>query len=193
MKPKDSKLLILIAIKDEKAFDVFYYRYIKMIYKYVYSELGDQEQTDDLIQDFWARVWEDPSFLKCNESGSVRSYMLQHLKFRILDLYRKTLTRLIEETDPIELENEMYEYNNIISQLSEQELLAIIQEALEDEPMLVRNAFLMRINNWSVKEIAKTLSVNPKTIYNNYATSLAIVRKHIQDYYPEFGKLKESR
>jgi len=193
MKPKDSKLLILIAIKDEKAFDVFYYRYIKMIYKYVYSELGDQEQTDDLIQDFWARVWEDPSFLKCNESGSVRSYMLQHLKFRILDLYRKTLSRLIEETDPIELENEMYEYNNIISQLSEQELLAIIQEALEDEPMLVRNAFLMRINNWSVKEIAKTLSVNPKTIYNNYATSLAIVRKHIQDYYPEFAKLKESR
>ena len=193
MKPKDSKLLILIAIKDEKAFDVFYYRYIKMIYKYVYSELGDQEQTDDLIQDFWARVWEDPSFLKCNESGSVRSYMLQHLKFRILDLYRKTLTRLVEETDPIELENEMYEYNNIISQLSEQELLAIIQEALEDEPMLVRNAFLMRINNWSVKEIAKTLSVNPKTIYNNYATSLGIVRKHIQDYYPEFAKLKESR
>lgn len=193
MKPKDSKLLILIAIKDEKAFDVFYYRYIKMIYKYVYSELGDQEQTDDLIQDFWARVWEDPSFLKCNESGSVRSYMLQHLKFRILDLYRKTLSRLIEETDPIELENEMYEYNNIISQLSEQELLAIIQEALEDEPMLVRNAFLMRINNWSVKEIAKTLSVNPKTIYNNYATSLGIVRKHIQDYYPEFAKLKESR
>ena len=193
MKQKDSKLLILIAIKDEKAFDVFYYRYIKMIYKYVYSELGDQEQTDDLIQDFWARVWEDPSFLKCNESGSVRSYMLQHLKFRILDLYRKTHSRLIEETDPIELENEMYEYNNIISQLSEQELLAIIQEALEDEPMLVRNAFLMRINNWSVKEIAKTLSVNPKTIYNNYATSLAIVRKHIQDYYPEFAKLKESR
>lgn len=193
MKPKDSKLLILIAIKDEKAFDVFYYRYIKMIYKYVYSELGDQEQTDDLIQDFWARVWEDPSFLKCNESGSVRSYMLQHLKFRILDLYRKTLTRLVEETDPIELENEMYEYNNIISQLSEQELLAIIQEALEDEPMLVRNAFLMRINNWSVKEIAKTLSVNPKTIYNNFATSLGIVRKHIQDYYPEFAKLKESR
>src|SRR5690554_1022792 len=193
MKPKDSKLLILIAIKDEKAFDVFYYRYIKMIYKYVYSELGDQEQTDDLIQDFWARVWEDPSFLKCNESGSVRSYMLQHLKFRILDLYRKTLSRLIKETDPMELENEMYEYNNIISQLSEQELLAIIQEALEDEPMLVRNAFLMRINNWSVKEIAKTLSINPKTIYNNYSESLAVVRKHIQDHYPEFAKLKETR
>ena len=193
MKTKDSKLLILISNKDEKAFDVFYYRYIKMIYKYVYNELGSQEQTDDLIQDVWERVWEDPSFLKCNESGSVRSFMLQHLKFRILDLYRKTLSRLIKETDPMELENEIYEYNNIISQLSEQELLAIIQEALEDEPMLVRNAFLMRINNWSVKEIAKTLSDNPKTIYNNYATSLGIVRKHIQDYYPEFAKLKESR
>ncbi len=127
MKSKDSKLLNLIANKDEKAFDLFYHKYIKLIYKFVYSELGDQEQTDDLIQDFWVRVWEDPSFLKCNESGSVRSYMLQHLKFRILDLYRRTLSQLINETDPDEIENEIFEYNNIISQLSEQELLAIIQ------------------------------------------------------------------
>ena len=191
MKLKDSKLLILIANQDENAFDVFYYRYIKLIYKYVYSELENQEQTDDLIQDFWARVWEDPKFLKCNESGSVRSYMLQHLKFRILDLYRKTLSQLLKETRPEEVENEMYEYNTIISQLSEQELSAVIREALEDQPMLVRNAFWMRINNWSVKEIAKTLSINPKTIYNNYTKSLTIVRRHIQNNYPEFAKLKE--
>lgn len=191
MKCKDSKLLILIANQDENAFDVFYYRYIKLIYKYVYSELENQEQTDDLIQDFWARVWEDPKFLKCNESGSVRSYMLQHLKFRILDLYRKTLSQLLKETRSEEVENEMYEYNTIISQLSEQELSAVIREALEDQPMLVRNAFWMRINNWSVKEIAKTLSINPKTIYNNYTKSLTIVRRHIQNNYPEFAKLKE--
>ena len=191
MKCKDSKLLILIANQDENAFDVFYYRYIKLIYKYVYNELENQEQTDDLIQDFWARVWEDPTFLKCNESGSVRSYMLQHLKFRILDLYRKTLSQLLKETRSEEVENEMYEYNTIISQLSEQELSAVIREALEDQPMLVRNAFWMRINNWSVKEIAKTLSINPKTIYNNYTKSLTIVRRHIQNNYPEFAKLKE--
>ena len=191
MKCKDSKLLILIANQDENAFDVFYYRYIKLIYKYVYNELENQDQTDDLIQDFWARVWEDPTFLKCNESGSVRSYMLQHLKFRILDLYRQTLSQLLKETRPEEVENEMYEYNTIISQLSEQELSAVIREALEDQPMLVRNAFWMRINNWSVKEIAKTLSINPKTIYNNYTKSLTIVRRHIQNNYPEFAKLKE--
>ena len=191
MKCKDSKLLILIANQDENAFDVFYYRYIKLIYKYVYNELENQDQTDDLIQDFWARVWEDPTFLKCNESGSVRSYMLQHLKFRILDLYRKTLSQLLKETRSEEVENEMYEYNTIISQLSEQELSAVIREALEDQPMLVRNAFWMRINNWSVNEIAKTLSINPKTIYNNYTKSLTIVRRHIQNNYPEFAKLKE--
>ena len=71
MKAKDSKLLTLITIKDEKAFNVFYNRYIKLIYKFVYHELGDQDQTDDLIQDFWVKVWEDPSFLKCDTTGSV--------------------------------------------------------------------------------------------------------------------------
>lgn len=193
MKTKDSKLLSLIAIKDEDAFDVFYDRYIKMIYKSVYHELGSQEQTDDLIQDFWAKVWENPSFLKCDATGSVRAYMLQYLKFRVLDLYRKTLTRLLRETAPGEVEQEMEEYNNTMAELSEQELLAIIREALEQQPTIVRNAFWMRINNWSVKETAHALSVSPKTIYNKYSESLTVVRRHIREHYPEFAELKESR
>lgn len=190
---KDKKLLNLIAFKDENAFDTFYNRYIKLIYKFVYRELGDQEQTDDLIQDFWARVWEDPSFLKTNETGSVKSYMLQYLKFRTLDLYRKALNDLIRPSSLEEVESEMYEYNNILSELDEQELLIIIQEALENQPKIVRNAFWMRINNWSVKETALKLSVSPKTIYNKYSNALSVIRYHIQNNYPEFTKMKESR
>lgn len=193
MKVRDNKLLNLIAQKDEDAFDTFYNRYIRLIYKFVYRELGDQEQTDDLIQNFWIRVWEDPSFLKTNEKGSVQSYMLQHFKFRILDLYRKAHSSLTTHSTPEEVELEMDEYNNITSELSEQELLFIIREALENQPLMVRNAFWLRINNWSVQETANKLSVSPKTIYNKYSEALSVVRCHIQEKYPEFVKLKESR
>lgn len=193
MKAKDSKLLTLITIKDEKAFNVFYNRYIKLIYKFVYHELGDQDQTDDLIQDFWVKVWEDPSFLKCDTTGSVRGYMLQYLKFRILDLYRKTLTRLLRKASHSEVEQEMEEYNNTMAEIGKQELLAIIHEALEHQPTIVRSAFWMRINNWSVKETALELSVSPKTIYNKYSKSLTVVRRHIREHYPEFDKFNEIR
>lgn len=191
MKAKDSKLLTLIAIKDENAFDAFYDRYIKMMYKFVYHELGDQAQSDDLIQDFWVKVWENPSFLKCDATGSVRGYMLQYLRYRILDLYRNTLGSLLHASTPEKMEQELETYNNIMADLSEKELLAILHEALEQQPRIVRNAFWMRINNWSVKETASTLAVSPKTVYNKYSESLAVVRHYIRDHYPEFAELNE--
>ena len=193
MKRKDSKLLFLISNKDATAFEALYDRYIRMIYNYVYRELNDERLADDLIQDFWLKVWEDPSFLKCNESGSVKVYMLQHLKFRILDLYRKTMTHLMMELRPEIAELEQAAYNSIIEVMNESELVAAIHEALENQPPLVRDTFWMRINHWSVEETARCLSVSPKTVYNKYSESLAVVRAHIRDHYPEFAEFNNYR
>jgi len=193
MKVKDSKLLLLISNKDAKAFEALYNRYIRTIYRYVYRELNDERQADDLIQDFWLKVWENPSFLKCNEDGSVKGYMLQHMKFRILDLYRKTMTHLMLELKPEFLEHEEALYNSITEHLNETELLVAIHEALEQVSPLMRKVFWMRIDNWSVEETARNLSVSSKTVYNKYSESLAVVRKHLRDYYPEFAGLNNYR
>ena len=193
MKIKDSKLLLLISEKDVKAFDTFYYRYIKMIYRFVFRELNDEVLTDDLIQEFWLRVWEDPGFLKCNDKGSVQAYMLQHMKFRVLDLYRKTLTGLLQEFNSEKVERDQLDYDNITEELNEKELLGIIQEALKNQSPIIRNTFWMRINNWTVEETSRALSVSNKTIYNKYSESLTVVRAHIRDHYPEFADIRKLR
>ncbi|WP_286833858.1 MULTISPECIES: RNA polymerase sigma factor [unclassified Proteiniphilum] len=184
-KRTDYSLLLLISEKDRRAFDLFYKRYIKLIYSFVYHELNDQVMTDDLIQDFWIKVWENPSFLKCNDQGSVQSYMLQHLRFRMLDIYRKTLKNIIS-IDKLELKEIIASsYNSITSRMEEEELVSIICEALNSQPPLVQKTFWLRINNWSVEEIAKTLTISHKTVYNKYSKSLSIVRSHIKKKYPE--------
>lgn len=192
MKRKDSRLLFLISKKDAKAFKTLYDRYIRLIYSYVFRELNDERLADDLIQDFWLKVWEDPSFLKCNETGSVKVYMLQHLKFRILDLYRKTMAHMMMELSPEVTELEQESYNSVTAKMSESELVAAIHEALENQPPLLRNIFWMRINHCSVEETARSLSVSQKTVYNKYSESLAVVRAHIQNHYPEFAELHDS-
>ena len=118
MKKKDSQLLVLISNKDIKSFNAFYHRYSNVIYSFVYRHLNDEVSSDDLVQDFWVKVWEDPSFLKCNESGSVKIYMLQHLKFRILDIYRKTLSQLVRECKIENADNEVV-YNGILDEHNE--------------------------------------------------------------------------
>lgn len=183
VKKTDYSLLRLISEKNQKAFALFYDRYIKLIYKFVYQALNDQEQTDDLIQEFWMKVWEDPSFLRCNEQESVQSYMLQNLRFRVLDVYRETLRNMIS-LDQLE-ENMALNYHDITEELDEKELLSVIREALNKQPYVVRKTFWLRINDWSVEETAKVLSVSKKTVYNKYSESLSIVRSHLKNNHPE--------
>jgi|SRR5690554_93690 RNA polymerase sigma-70 factor (ECF subfamily) len=193
MKTKDNKLLLLISQKNVDAFDTFYYRYIRLIYRFVFRELKDEVLTDDLIQEFWLSVWEDPTFLKCNDKGSVQAYMLQYMKFRILDIYRKTLSGFLHESNFEKVECVQVDYDNITEGLNEKELLRIIREALKNQPPIIRNTFWLRINNWSVEETAHTLSVSTKTIYNKYSESLTVVREHIRDHYPEFADIRKVR
>lgn len=190
MKKKDSQLLVLISNKDIKSFNAFYHRYSNVIYSFVYRHLNDEVSSDDLVQDFWVKVWEDPSFLKCNESGSVKIYMLQHLKFRILDIYRKTLSQLVRECKIENADNEVV-YNGILDEHNERELINIIHEALDTQPQIVKKVFWLRINNWSVEETAKALSVSSKTIYNRYSESLSVVREKLAKHYPEFTEFYE--
>lgn len=183
VKKTDYSLLRLISEKDRKAFTLFYDRYIKLIYKFVYQALNDPERTDDLIQEFWMKVWEDPSFLRCNEQGSVQSYMLQNLRFRVLDVYRETLKNMIS-IDQLEESMEI-DYHDVTEELDEKELLSVIREALDKQPYVVRKTFWLRINDWSVDETAKVLSVSKKTVYNKYSESLSIVRSHLKNNHPE--------
>lgn len=183
MRDTDYSLLKLISEKDRKAFALFYDRYIKLIYKFVYEALKDQERTDDLIQEFWMKVWVDPSFLRCNQEGSVQSYMLQNLRFRVMNVYRETLKNMIS-IDQLEETMEL-DYNNITAGLDERELLVVIREALDKQPYVVRKTFWLRINDWSVEETAKVLAVSKKTVYNKYSESLSVVRSHLKNNYPE--------
>ncbi|RNC65332.1 sigma-70 family RNA polymerase sigma factor [Proteiniphilum sp. X52] len=183
IKKSDYFLLGLISEKDRKAFALLYDRYIKLVYKFVYQALNDQERTDDLIQEFWMKVWEDPSFLKCNEQGSVQSYMLRYLRFRVLDVYRETLKDMVS-IDQLE-ETMAFNYQDITAALDEKELLLVIREALDKQPYVVRKTFWLRINDWSVEETAKVLSVSKKTVYNKYSESLSIVRSHLKNNHPE--------
>ena len=74
---------------------------------------------------------------------------------------------------------------------TERELINIIHEALDTQPQIVKKVFWLRINNWSVEETAKALSVSSKTIYNRYSESLSVVREKLTKHYPEFTEFYE--
>ncbi|HBK93401.1 MAG TPA: hypothetical protein DDZ69_00055 [Porphyromonadaceae bacterium] len=180
MQTSDKILLKAIENKDRKAFSQFYERYSHTVLCFVVSKVHNKEVAKDIVQNFWLAFWENPRILRTNKTGCVKVYMLQHLRFRIYDMYRIAVPETIPAEDA-----------NIVSSLTshenieKEELLQIVRDALKNSSTLNQDAFWMRLENIPAKETAGELNTTTQTVHNSFSKSLRTVRKYIKKHYPE--------
>lgn len=183
MQTTDKILLKAIENKDRKAFSQFYERYGHTVLCFVLSKVHNKEVAKDIVQSFWLSFWENPRILRANQEGCVKVFMLQYLRFRIYDIYRIAVPETISAED-IEIVSPLTSHENI----EKEELLQIVRDALKNNSILTRNAFWMRMENVSAKEVANELNTTPQTVHNVFSKSLGIVRNYIAKHYPEISK-----
>lgn len=183
----DKDLLDGISREDKNSFKEFYLRYATYLFSFVFKKVKSEVIAEDLTQEFWLQVWEKPSFIKCNVEGSAKPFIVQQLRFRMIDNYRKTMNSPKYLEDSINDENLEW-YYHVSEDLEVKEAVAIINEALETLPESTRKTFWMRINNITPEEIAKELSITVPTTYNKFSQSLKVVNSHIKEKYPEFAE-----
>lgn len=181
----DRDLLERISLKEKEAYIALYEKYHKLIYGFVLKTIKDQKTAEDIVQDFWLRVWEDVSFLKCDEAGSVRAYALQHLRFRVSDKFRQNLSKEVE-IDIEEAENLLGCYEHVSEGLECQELYEKVNEALRRKSISTRSVFWMRVNNIPIEEVAHKLKITKRTVYNRYNECMNTVRSFLRSDAPEF-------
>ncbi|MDO5524053.1 MAG: sigma-70 family RNA polymerase sigma factor [Bacteroidia bacterium] len=180
MQATDEILLKAIGKKDRKAFTQFYERYSRTVLCFVLSKVHNTDAAKDIVQNFWLSFWENPRMLCANKTGCAKSYMLQHLRFRIYDMYRIA----VPETIPVEdtqLASPISAYENI----EKEELFQIVHDALKNSSVLTQDAFWMRMENIPAKEAANELNTTTQTVHNNFSKSLRTVREYIKKHYPE--------
>ena len=55
----DEKLMQEIKADNMFAFDILYKKYSKRIYKFAYSLLKSQEESENIVQDVFLNLWEN--------------------------------------------------------------------------------------------------------------------------------------
>lgn len=187
MVKSDEELLREIAKQNKNAYTEFYNQYVKAFYRFVLGKVKNQDMADDILQDFWLKLWDDPSFIKCDEQGSAKNYIFQHLRFRIFDLFRNTVKTHIS-LEEVDVEKEMEWYYTISSDMEVDDILLLIKEVIADLPPLTKETFWMRIADYSVEETSEKLSISTQSVYNKYSQSLAVIRKHLEENHPELAE-----
>lgn len=167
------ELAVLLTKGDELAFREFYFRYKDRLWHYALHFLKSEEETDDIVQETFIRLWELRIFIDPELSISSLLYIMT--KNRILNhframnaevqLKRALLLKLPVETETTEAGIVFSEYRKILT------------DAIELLPPQRKRIFRMsRMENQSHKEIAARLGISVSTVQEHISESLRFIR-----------------
>ena len=142
--------------------------------------LKDQENSEDLVQDIFARLWENREHLDIK--GALKSYLMTAVKNNSLEeLKHQNVIRVYQDyaiahNDPFDYDVENY---ILYSELNQQ-----LQKELNKLPKEMREVFEMhRFKNKKYHEIANELNVSVRTIENRISKVLEVLRKNMKGFY----------
>ncbi len=181
----DKELLELIAKNDDIAFNRLYNKYWRLIYRWASNRIGDHEAVKDLLQNYWADIWNNPAMIKTDRNGSAKTILLGFISYRILDFFKKkNLFISGNQENQIREDSEKLSYTHVFEEIEISEAHKLINKLLGEMPALSREIYILREReNYSVKEISQRLSVTEETVRRKLALTRKSLRNQFIKYY----------
>jgi RNA polymerase sigma factor (sigma-70 family) len=193
MSPTDYILLKKIKSGDRPAFMLLYERYWDSLYRFVFGRTRDKEITEELLQNLWVKILENPEIIQTDESESAKGYLLRYLHYRVIDHYNSykkipSTVSIDESESPLEVTDT--EYLEILEESDISALFTMIDEVVSQLSVTEQEVFDMRIRkNMSVEETAKALGLSSKTVSNKLSKALGEIREKLNPDYQSSKKL----
>lgn len=162
------ELLLRIKEDDQRAFDELYSRTWKQLYIKTYSRLKIEDLSKDIVQEVFVDFWNKRHI---KEIQNVQAYLMQAVKFKVLDEFRKSRYEFVELDNFIE---QIRDSADADSQLISKEFFTALKAWTETLPAKRREIFRLKYEEGlSNKEIAERLDVSVKTVQNQLLNSSA--------------------
>ena len=157
----DSLLIIQLNAGSKKAFSALYDKYAGMVYGYAYSMLKDKILAEDITQFCFMQLWEHKETVSAYKNLPAWLYVTARNA-----IYKETRQQIVA-TKYIDFATETFERYQMATDGNIDYMLIIkeIEKFIASLPETRRKAFMMKaFQDKSVKEIADTMSISPKTV-----------------------------
>lgn len=176
-----SELLIIERLKaaDPEIFSRVFTAYYKDLVLFAFSFTHEKEDSEEIVQDVFVKLWEDREAL--NILSSLKSYLLKSVQNRCIDWHRHR--KVIDQHSSYVAGNALlYEYDTdnyiLCSELEDQ-----ISKAIARLPGQLRETFEMsRLEGFKYHEIADKQKVSVRTIEVRISKALKILRDSLIDF-----------
>ncbi|AOM78017.1 RNA polymerase sigma factor [Pedobacter steynii] len=164
---------------DRAAYALLYTFYYEPLYRHVFLFLKSKEETEEIVQDAFVKIWENRTSLP--EVRNLKPYLYRVAKNLLLDHLRRlqTQNKVIRmaspQTEPLE--------DSTSDQINHKDYLALSQEAIQHLTEKRRQIFLMRTQQeLSLDEIAQELSISKSVVKKQLYAAITFVREYMHKH-----------
>lgn len=177
----DKKLIQLCLDGNNRALEILISRHLKLIYSYVYKNVGSVSDAEDITQEVFIRVWKN--LKKFDQKKSFRPWIFQIAKNRSVDFLRRKKTIPFSRFENEKGQNSLIASIaaaplNLIEKISDRRVLSTAMQGLTDKEYKVIN--MRHDEGLSFKEIAQVFQESINTVKSRYRRTLGTLRKSIQ-------------
>jgi RNA polymerase sigma-70 factor (ECF subfamily) len=176
---KDEKVLVSkLRNNDVKSFDLLFEKYGDKLYRFSFSLLKNHEDSKEIVQETFYRVWEKRH--EIDSSKSFRSFLftisyhliIDQLRLKLKDQEYRRFLKEFFKTAEVKVDSET-DYETLNRQIS---------SIIEELPAKRKQIFtLSRKQGLSHKEIAEQLNISAKTVENQINLALKLIKSRLGD------------
>lgn len=176
----DTKYIITgLKNKDRTVFDFIFSYYYTGLCAYARRWVDDQDIAEDLVQDFFVRLWINSSNIEI--TTSLKSYFFTSIKNRAVNHLKHV--KITEKFGAQVLNSPNEEHSNW--EFTETELTDLIEKGMQKLPPRCREIFILsRFEGKDNAEIAGRLGISKRTVELQISNALKILRTELKDYLP---------
>ncbi|MFA9191481.1 sigma-70 family RNA polymerase sigma factor [Flavobacterium sp. FZUC8N2.13] len=164
------------SLCEESYFSEFYIKNIQSATNFAYYKSGDADAALDLVQEAFAKIWENCSQI---DFSKVKTYLFTTVNNLFLNTvkHQKVVLAFAKETPNLDRTNQSPEYL-----LEEEEFKLKLQNAIASLSEAQREVFLMnRIDGKKYREIADLLGITQKAVEKRMSGALKILKEQIEN------------
>jgi RNA polymerase sigma-70 factor (ECF subfamily) len=171
----ESQLILELRNGSHKAFRQLFDEYKKRVYGFLYNMLHSHEETEELLQTVFVKIWENRTSL--NHELSLNAYVFKIAKHSALNVLRQKAYKLLLEK---QLVDELNISEESASHLDDKDLKQYVNDLIMRIPKRRRDIFLLRYRQKkSYKEIAEELHISENTVDTQIRRALSFLREQL--------------
>lgn len=181
IKSSDEELLELIIEKDHSAFTELVTRYTKKFYSVSYRILGNQSDAEDMVQDAFLKLWNDPELWDKEQKTKFTTWFYRVLINQCLDYKRKKSYRNHDEYEETRIGERST--GKIMEQKSTNELINTYIMKLPEKQQIALN--LCYYENLTRAEAGEIMELTPKGVQSLVSRAKDNLKQKLKLYYEQ--------